>query len=120
MYRKLVKISQPYLRKEDLKPARRTRFARRAKRLQIFEIGDVVVVIGGEGIIFVAGRAVEGSHLMTVDPVSKCGQMLTICDQLKTHGLWHGCQMAIAKFLDCLVWPFGLLDYGSATLRFKI
>ena len=28
----------------------------------------------------------------------------------------HGCQMAIAR----CVWPFGLLDYGSATLRCKI
>ena len=32
----------------------------------------------------------------------------------------HGCQMAIAGFLESCVWPFGLLDYGSATLRCKI
>ena len=33
----------------------------------------------------------------------------------------HGCQMAIVRFLDrSLSWPFGLLDYGSATLRCKI
>ena len=29
----------------------------------------------------------------------------------------HGCQMAIAKFLGRMCWPFGLLDYGSATLQ---
>ena len=31
----------------------------------------------------------------------------------------HGCQMAIASFSFC-VWPSGLLDYGSATLRCKV
>ena len=29
--------------------------------------------------------------------------------------------MALAQFLDCMrFWPFGLLDYGSATLRCTI
>ena len=30
----------------------------------------------------------------------------------------HGCQMAIARFLDCMC--LALLDYGSATLRCQI
>ena len=39
---------------------------------------------------------------------------------IKSH-LRHGCQMAIARFNRIIrVWPFGLLDYGSATLRCKI
>ena len=35
--------------------------------------------------------------------------------------VWHGCQTAVAGFLDrmCLA-PSGLKDYGSATLRCKI
>ena len=33
----------------------------------------------------------------------------------------HGCQMAIAGYFRIVcVWPFGLLDYGSAMLRCKI
>merc|ERR1712024_217633 len=33
----------------------------------------------------------------------------------------HGCHMAIAGFFRIVWdWPFGLLDYGSATLRCKI
>ena len=33
----------------------------------------------------------------------------------------HGCQMAIAQFLESIcVWPFGLLDHGPATLRCKM
>ena len=48
------------------------------------------------------------------------------------HRYRHGCQMAIAGFLDCVLgpsgmyisvdvhWSFGLLDYGSATLHCKI
>ena len=39
------------------------------------------------------------------------------CDPKRLH---HGCQMAIARFEILCVWPFGLLDYGSAVLRCKI
>ena len=37
-----------------------------------------------------------------------------------TGGLRQGCQMAMPDFKIVCIWPFGLLDYGSATLRCKI
>ena len=44
------------------------------------------------------------------------------CAACRSAPLRHGCQMAIARILDQIlcVWPFGLLDYGSAMLRCKI
>ena len=49
---------------------------------------------------------------------------MTFCclGRLLGSGGDHGCQMAIARYLDRMCWALGsgLLDYGSATLRCKI
>ena len=45
---------------------------------------------------------------------------LRLCSWPGRAQAWtHGCQMAMDFKIVC-VWPFGLLDYGSATLRCKI
>lgn len=54
---------------------------------------------------------------------SKVIETYTFMEQFDSHehmmNTRHGCQMAIARFVVC-VWPFGLLDYGSAKLSCKI
>ena len=43
-----------------------------------------------------------------------------VCQTQQDATQVHGCQMAIAGFQIVCVWPFGLLEYGSPTLRCKI
>ena len=55
-----------------------------------------------------------------MSPISALSLCLFHRPHFVSSSCMHGCQMAIARFYIVCVWPFGLLDYGSAMLRCKI